>query len=1142
MLRKFIFIFFAALTTTLASTPSNASPRHDSIVQSTGISQLGIDPDELSPQFLTNVLKGIPFQTTTPGNAARSFDVNQYPIGKLAKDVSAQVFGLWTNQEYLLSCPVTRPTLVLQFFGPTVIVFGTPNYVNVIGSGTSNATFRCDGVHAGSARLRCISNCNGMFLKIIAAGSYAAGSGDWILCRDANNGGAPNDDCSQYALASSTAGTEGSFFTPEGIASLKGLNLKWLRFMGVLNSDSNLGASWGYRTHLSELSWFLGANRVVPGARSGGAASVEASATLAAGVAGQSPYVYTAAPSDDENNGVNGQSLRTWADGETIMAVPRTRVVGGWIVTNAVGDGTTNCSGRPCVKLTVAYTANVPRGSIAVTDAGPVLTLDFGQIFQGVGNTSVAVGQTVFTTSGTAVAAGTTITGDAKTNPTLCTPNCTGKGGSGTYAVNVSQTIAIQKGLSTIDLSPIAIGHVVLFGNIAGTTEANGIHSITAIGTNTVTINVPFVHAYEAGGFASLASLVVAGKAMGAAKFIRGPSGNVYGSGSGGNNTIGTSYQTFIYDKVLDAFVVGSGGLAAGLPYEAAIQLSNLVGSNMWLTVPPMATNDWISNLGSLVLSNLNTSLQWKLEYANEVWNVGTFGDPFTLAVARSNALGIANGNTQFGNIYSYEGLRYTDISRLLLAAGWSGRNRSRLRTVFAAQGCCALNTNPSFQTSGLNGTYLSPTNNQALCLYLGGTYSGTCSGAVDLSSPPNRPVDITNSLAYAPYVGGQNLAWGPDINAGSFTNPGNAPWFQAVANEMAANTPAGKATAISMVDTDMRGLSISSQIPGTCSGTVFTSTGAAPPNSHNFAFIMFSATGGTLPSGLDAKAVYLVDKTVGQQVTFRGFTNGVANPSDQNCGTPGTGSLFLNKFYPTGAASSTALLFAQAQNGTVQSGYQQWDAAVQAYNTAGRPSGMDPLTADWYEGGMEAVGPPNAGVYSVTMGGVKITSPSPTGTTHGNKIVDNVSSLTNIYRGMTVSAGDITARQTVTAVNPGGCTAPCFTISANASASTSNETLTITDPSSTAAMNAVNDAIVAWQADPSAAATLKYYYKGFVGTDPNQVTFGIMHNSGSPANLKLQNACPWGLYPSACNLFHAGINQMPTQLYNGINLFNTGH
>ncbi len=64
-------------------------------------------------------------------------------------------------------------------------------------------------------------------------------------------------------------------------------------------------------------------------------------------------------------------------------------------------------------------------------------------------------------------------------------------------------------------------------------------------------------------------------------------------------------------------------GKKKAMSYEYMIQLCNLTGSDMWLSIPYNADQAYVENLGKLIDDNLNSNLKVYLEYGNEVWNHG---------------------------------------------------------------------------------------------------------------------------------------------------------------------------------------------------------------------------------------------------------------------------------------------------------------------------------------------------------------------------------------------------------------------------------------------------------------------------------------------------------------------------------------
>jgi hypothetical protein len=283
---------------------------------------------------------------------------------------------------------------------------------------------------------------------------------------------------------------------------------------------------------------------------------------------------------------------------------------------------------------------------------------------------------------------------------------------------------------------------------------------------------------------------------------------------------------------------------------------------------------------------------------------------------------------------------------------------------------------------------------------------------------------------------------------------------------------------------------------------------------------------------------------------TMKGFTAGIQNGSDVNCGTPGTGTLSLNSLIYT----STPFTFTQGNNSTVQTNLQLWQTLACSYSSSTqqscgtaanpRPSGMGPVLMRWYEGDIE-VNPYAAATFAAAVPPIQIgTTVGITGSTHTNTVVDSLSTALGYYTGMTVAAGDISGL-TVSSINSGcptTCTGNYVILSGNATGTNAGEGITFSDPSSTGAANAFNDAVfTGYKNDPSFAVTWEYYYKGFMGTDINQVTFGLMPNSGSPSSLNFLLSQQWG-FSSCTSLFCNPLTSPFWQNYNGTSSFNSGH
>ncbi len=75
-------------------------------------------------------------------------------------------------------------------------------------------------------------------------------------------------------------------------------------------------------------------------------------------------------------------------------------------------------------------------------------------------------------------------------------------------------------------------------------------------------------------------------------------------------------------DRVLKtSFIQGS---EIGTSWGYAVELANQLNADMWMNVPYLASDDYITQLATYLKSNLNSGLKIYLEYSNELWN-GTF-------------------------------------------------------------------------------------------------------------------------------------------------------------------------------------------------------------------------------------------------------------------------------------------------------------------------------------------------------------------------------------------------------------------------------------------------------------------------------------------------------------------------------------
>ncbi len=65
------------------------------------------------------------------------------------------------------------------------------------------------------------------------------------------------------------------------------------------------------------------------------------------------------------------------------------------------------------------------------------------------------------------------------------------------------------------------------------------------------------------------------------------------------------------------------GNRNAGAAYERIIELANTTNRDIWINIPPKATDDWAAGMAQLLKTTLKPGLHVYIEYSNEVWNWG---------------------------------------------------------------------------------------------------------------------------------------------------------------------------------------------------------------------------------------------------------------------------------------------------------------------------------------------------------------------------------------------------------------------------------------------------------------------------------------------------------------------------------------
>jgi hypothetical protein len=241
------------------------------------------------------------------------------------------------------------------------------------------------------------------------------------------------------------------------------------------------------------------------------------------------------------------------------------------------------------------------------------------------------------------------------------------------------------------------------------------------------------------------------------------------------------STATFIYDGILNKVLWSAGSLTAEVPTEAMVQLANTLGCNLWLTIPPMANDDFVTQDGTYVRDHLNSSLLAYFEYGNEIWN---FAFPQTSwAGARGTALGFTSSNNE--HIDGWYGLRFRQIAGTLTSL-WGAR--ANLRRVIAFQAFGNTSSTSTYRIGGAD-------------LQTGVGHAGyDALIGVNYNSAPNRPGDYADVLSYATYYSGANF-----VNADGNYSTASTSFLQTLCDQYASGDATQLATALVSLDTDIR-------------------------------------------------------------------------------------------------------------------------------------------------------------------------------------------------------------------------------------------------------------------------------------------------------------------------------------------------
>lgn len=506
--------------------------------------------------------------------------------------------------------------------------------------------------------------------------------------------------------------------------------------------------------------------------------------------------------------------------------------------------------------------------------------------------------------------------------------------GSGLCRLTVSSTATLttnqQVWVSDVEQSTSEIN----------TNCSNAIFPVTVIDGVTIDLQgSTFGGTYKANsGAVGTQTLAITGKS-GGAKFISGvsgfPTGYVDASMTAG-------LATFTYDAILDRAQYVAGSASSGVPIEVEASIANAVGANLWANIPNLADNNFVTNWAAAACSNLNSNLYFYPEYSNEIWNAGFKQTKWASNVGISFGFPVANLESVFG----WYGLRVRQIMGNLIPVACSGRMSSVRRTLmFQAFGDTTGN-----KTFRFNGADLAPSGTST---GKGNAAYNSYSGSANYTASPNRPIDVVESIGYAPYVSGTNFS-DQGSNGGTVATSANAAFLQTLATAFDANP--NDPTSLAALDNDQRqGTQSSLTQAFICpSGTTVTLTSHGFTNTASSSLpALFTASAGTVCNGISLNTAYCFINVATNTFQVAAYN------SDGTCGstpialTPGSGTSSV------GPMNSTTILSMTATR------YAAWETIAASYDGS-RSAGMASLRMELYEGAIQPVTPSIATLTSI--------------------------------------------------------------------------------------------------------------------------------------------------------------------------------
>lgn len=391
----------------------------------------------------------------------------------------------------------------------------------------------------------------------------------------------------------------------------------------------------------------------------------------------------------------------------------------------------------------------------------------------------------------------------------------------------------------------------------------------------------------------------------------------------------------FVYDAILDKVIYSSGGVTASIPTEVQVKIANELNVNLWINIPQLADDNYVSSLTAVVRDNLNSMLTGYFEYGNEVWNFSFPGTPWSSA--RAVALGFSQG---FQSWYS---LRVRQIMGNITTAWIASRSQASLRRVISWQAF----GDSGVKTYRLNSTELAPSGTST---GTGNALYSSYTGSADYTAQGQRAVDFADVGAYATYYAGAS------ITGGGYSSPStySISVIQNLANLFNAN--ASDPTALAILDNDVRQGTTSNVTISSVSGTTINATANGFSNGNEVVF----ATTGAIYTGLSLNKVYYVVSAATNSFSVSASFGGPAISLGGGSGTNTVGVIG----FETLLNLSQSIYQDTKGNTAVNPGWEQIVTTYDAFRTG---AGQALLSVEGYEGGLEIIAPTTA--QCTTMG-----------------------------------------------------------------------------------------------------------------------------------------------------------------------------